>query len=95
MEIIILGAALAFNLLVIKYKFEAKRTEDASLDLGMLVLIAIFFSGSYPALVMGTVASAIISIYLYFYPPQFLKDEQKIDIPDITDTQNTANRTWR
>lgn len=71
MEFIVLGIALAFNLIVIKEKFERGRTEDAIMDLGLLGLIAFFFSGSYGALVIGTVASAFISIYLFVRPPRF------------------------
>lgn len=62
------GVAVAFNLLVIKVKYDKGRYADALLDFGLLALIAVFFSGSFNALVTGTIASAIISVYLFFSP---------------------------
>jgi len=71
MEAIIMGLAVAFNLMVIKYKIEHKRFSDGIMDLSMLILIGIFFSSSTEALMIGTMASAFISIFLYFNPPKF------------------------
>lgn len=71
MEYLILGLALAFNLLVIKEKYQRGRTEDATLDFALLAVITYFFSGSYGALVIGTIASAFISVWLFFNPPKF------------------------
>lgn len=75
MEFFIIGIAVAFNFLIIKAKLEHNRFADACLDAALLVGISLLFSGSYGGLVVATVASAIISIYLYFSPPQlqFLK----------------------
>ena len=66
MALILVGLAVAFNILVIIAKFNRGRTEDAMIDISLLVLVAYFFSGSYNALVVGTVASATISIALLF-----------------------------
>jgi hypothetical protein len=55
-------------------KFEQKRWEDASLDLGLLILVTLVFGGSYAGLVVGTISSMIISIYLYASPPTFTRD---------------------
>lgn len=70
MEFIIIGVAVAFNFLVIKYKFEKKRYADGTLDLLLLATISFLFAGSFGGLVVATVASAIISILLYFFPPK-------------------------
>lgn len=71
MEFILVGFAVFFNIAFIKWKFDRERYADAILDLVLLVLVAILFSGSYGALVVGTVASALVSLYLYFSPPKF------------------------
>jgi len=63
------GIALAFNLLVILYKVQTERQVNAALDGALLALIFWLFSGSLGALVIGTIASAIISIYLLINPP--------------------------
>ena len=73
MEVLIIGIVTAINLIVIKMKFEQKRWEDASLDLGLLIVVALVFGGSYAGLVVGTIASMIISLYLYASPPTFTK----------------------
>lgn len=71
MYLLIVGIAVAFNLLVIKFKYDRQRYADALLDLTLLALIAVFFSGSFNALVTGTIASAIISVVLLFSPTKF------------------------
>lgn len=72
MEFIIIGIITAINFLFIKKKFDLKRYEDATFDLLLLVVILFIFSGSYGALVVGMVASLIISISFYASPPQFI-----------------------
>lgn len=70
MEFILVGVAVFFNIAFIKWKFDRKRYADATLDLILLILVAILFSGSYAALVVGSVASALVSLYLYVSPPK-------------------------
>jgi hypothetical protein len=36
-----------------------------------MIGVMILFSGSYSALVVGTIASALVSIFLFFSPPKF------------------------
>lgn len=72
MEFIIIGVAAAFNLIVVMMKFERKRYGDAFFDVSSLIILDVLFGGSYAGMVVATVASAIISIYLYYYPPKFL-----------------------
>jgi len=77
MEFIIIGLAVAFNFLVIKVKFERKRYADGILDLTLLTIISFLFAGSFGGLVVATVASALISIFLFVFPPK-LPDMSKI-----------------
>ena len=69
-SLLLIGIAVAFNMLVIKYKFEKERWADGALDLFLLVVLSFLFMGSYAGLVVATIASAIISIYLYIFPPK-------------------------
>lgn len=71
MEFILVGVAVFFNIAFIKWKIDRARHADALLDSALLVAVAILFSGSYGALVVGTIASALISLYLYFSPPMY------------------------
>lgn len=77
MEYLIIGLAVAFNILIILWKFQHKdadgnsdRVLDAILDMSLLGIVTIVFSGSYGALVVGTVASAVVSLYLLVNKPQ-------------------------
>ena len=70
MYYLIIGIAVAFNFLVIKAKLERQRYADAGLDASLLVVISLLFSGSFGGLVTATIASAIVSIYLFFFPPK-------------------------
>lgn len=67
---LIIGLAVAFNCLVIKYKFEKQRWADGVLDLSLLVVLSFLFMGSFGGLVVSTIASAFISVYLYIFPPK-------------------------
>ena len=71
MEFIVIGLAVAFNCIVIKEKFQRGRTEDGVFDLILLVAITLVFSGTYGSLVVGTIASAFISVYFMASPPTF------------------------
>ena len=71
MEFIVIGLAVAFNCIVIKEKFQRGRTEDGAFDLILLVVITLVFSGTYGSLVVGTIASAFISVYFMASPPTF------------------------
>jgi len=69
-QILIVGLAVAFNVLIIKYKLEKSRYFDAGLDAATLVLLSLLFAGSLGGLQIATVASAIVSIYLWYNPPK-------------------------
>lgn len=68
MEFILIGLAVFFNLVILKWKIDKTRYMDAFLDATLLTLVMFVFSGSYGALVVGTIASALVSIYLLFSP---------------------------
>lgn len=71
MEFILIALATAFNILVIKWKVENKRWEDAMFDGIILFVLAAIFAGSFGGLVVATITSLIISIYFIASPPKF------------------------
>ena len=71
MEAIIVGFATAFNFLIIKWKFEKGRIQDAILDIVIFSAIIALTSGSHGGLVAGAIASAIVSLALLKNPPKF------------------------
>ena len=77
MEFLLIGIATSFNLLVIKWKLEHSRFEDASLDATILFVLTAVFSGSTGGLIIATISSFIVSIYLLASPPKFF---DKLDI---------------
>ena len=70
MELFAMGIISAFNLIIIKWKFEHNRKPDAVLDLTAFLIVCFLFSGSTAALFVGMVASAFISVYLLISPPK-------------------------
>ena len=70
MEYLIIGIAVFFNIAIIKWKYDRSRYADATLDAALMIGVMFLFSGSYGALVIGTVASALVSIYLLISPPK-------------------------
>lgn len=70
MEYIILAVILAFDLLIVKWKFEHARYADAILDISLLICINIFLGGSLGGEIVGTIAAFIISLYLLAFPPK-------------------------
>lgn len=73
MEALVIGIATAFNFLVILTKFKRNRYEDACFDLGIFAIITWMFAGTISGMSVGMVASAIVSIWLWFNPPRFLQ----------------------
>jgi len=67
-EFAIIGIVTAFNILIILWKFNRGQNFNAFVDAALLVLVAIVFSGTYAALVVGSIASAIVSLWLCFVP---------------------------
>ena len=77
MEVLVIGIATAFNFLVIMWKFRTEREADAMLDFGIFAAISYMFSGTISGMSVGMVASAIISIFLLYYPLEFTEEEEK------------------
>lgn len=70
MELILVAIAVVMNVVFIKWKYSKGRYADATLDLALMLGIMFLFHGSFSALAVGTIASAMISIYLFFSPPK-------------------------
>lgn len=68
---LIMGLAAAFNILVIKWKIEHERYADAGLDTAILIIFTMVFGGTLGGMVIATVGSAIVSLYLLAFPPKF------------------------
>ena len=73
MEAAVIGIATAFNFIVIIFKFKRLRYEDACFDLAIFAIITWMFAGTISGMSVGMVASAIVSIWLWFDPPKFLQ----------------------
>lgn len=66
-----MGFAAAFNVLVIKWKIENGRYADAGLDTAILITFTMVFGGTLGGMVIATVGSALVSLYLLAFPPKF------------------------
>jgi cytochrome c oxidase assembly factor CtaG len=82
MEAVIIAIAAAFNLLIIKWKVEHHRYQDAVLDTTLLVILSSVFANSLGGMIIATISSFIASIYLLFSPPAFLSSVDTTELID-------------
>lgn len=68
MDLVIIGIAVALNLLIVLRKAQVGQYFNALIDGSLLALVAVFFSVSTAALIIGTIGSLIVSLYLTFFP---------------------------
>lgn len=73
---LIIGVAVVFNIIVLRFKYNKGRYADMLVDAGILVSLSLIFGGTYSGMVVSTVASALISLYLYMFPPKFTSQKK-------------------
>jgi len=64
---LIIGIAAAFNLLILVAKFKAGRYGDLALDVLALIILTMVFGQTILGMLIATVASMVISIYLLIF----------------------------
>ncbi len=69
MEYLIIGVMVGFNLLIVIWKLTHKRVFDGLIDAGLLIAVTTVFSGGLGTLIIGTIGSAITSLYLLIVNP--------------------------
>ena len=80
-----LGIVTFFNFFVIYHKFKKNRLADAVLDMSIFAIISFMFSKTITGLLIGMIASMLMSIYLWFYPPLSYKKKQTQREPGVFD----------
>lgn len=71
--VLAMGIVTFFNLVILKIKFEQGRTADLALDIAALVALSYLFGNTLTGMLVAMIASMIMSIYLWFFPPKFLQ----------------------
>lgn len=71
--LLVIGVCVFFNFAIIISKFKRKRYLDATIDLITFVCISSLFNTGLYTLIIGTIASACLSIYLMIFPPKLPK----------------------
>jgi len=66
-SVLIIGTAVASNIIVIMWKFNKGRLSDALLDGSLLITVSYVLKASTFGLMVGTVASCIVSMWLIFF----------------------------
>jgi len=66
--VIALGFAVLFQFIILRIKYNRGMFMDIGVDIGMLVLLNIFFGGSILGVVSATAGSTLISLYLIWKP---------------------------
>ena len=65
------GVATFINFAIIKWKIQKGRYLDVFLDVTVLIAVSYMFIGTMSGLVIGMIASAMMSMYLLVSPPKF------------------------
>lgn len=68
MTYFIIGVAVALNVIVVLWKFKRGDWLNGLVDGTLLVAVAVLFSGSTALLIIGTIGSLFISLYLIASP---------------------------
>lgn len=76
MEFVVIGLAASFNLFIIYLKIEKKKFINAALDVLALVILSSMFGQFAGGMVIATVASAVISLFLMIKNPTLDKTLQ-------------------
>ena len=91
--IAVMGVALAFNILIIIRKFRKGQFLNALTDTVTYIIIVGIANDSTATMTMGTIASALVSLYLMFRPitlkglikesklEQTMKEQLNINVP--------------
>lgn len=83
MEVLVIGLATAFNFIVILVKFKSNRILDGILDITIFTIISSLFTGTISGMSVGMVASAVVSIWLWFNQPKFLVNTDSTHLNDF------------
>lgn len=65
---LVIGIAVALNIVIVIWKLRNDRVADGIVDGILLVAVSWLFSGSEALLIIGTIGSAITSLYLLASP---------------------------
>jgi len=84
---LIIGLVVCVNIIFLLYKFEKKRYVDGITDTVLLLIVGAVFSNSEGALIIGSIASMFISMYLYVKPPKLpeVPLSNLVEPPDTTE----------
>ena len=80
METLLMGAALGINLIVIMYKLRKGRILDGTIDGAVLVSLGLLMSGTITGLMIATIGSSVVSLYLLASPPKFELSDSTMDM---------------
>ena len=67
-QVLVMGIALSSNILVILWKLEHRNKTEALLDAGLLALVMYIAGGTLTGMLVGTIASVVVSVYLLLNP---------------------------
>lgn len=65
-EILIVGIAIGFNFIILRYKYKKKRYNDLALDITVLLVLSYLFGGTILGMAAAMVGGMLVSLYLLF-----------------------------
>ena len=64
--IIIVGLAIGFNFIILKWKYDHGRYNDLVMDISVLLILAYLFGGTILGMAAAMVGGMLVSLYLLF-----------------------------
>ena len=64
--IIIVGLAIGFNFIILKWKFDHGRHNDLIMDVAVLLILSYLFGGTILGMAAAMVGGMLVSLYLLF-----------------------------
>ena len=64
--IIVVGLAIGFNFIILKWKYDRERYNDLVMDIGVLLILSYLFGGTILGMAAAMVGGMLVSLYLLF-----------------------------
>jgi hypothetical protein len=70
MAVLIFSLATLVNIIVLRFKWNRNHKIDCICDFTILMVLLYIFGGSFEGTIIAMITGALMSTYLWFYPPR-------------------------
>lgn len=87
-EILVVGIAIGFNFIILKYKYDKERYGDLFMDVTVMLVLSYLFGGTILGLAAAMVGGMLVSLYLLFVHKEHKDTDDEDDIPPTKPNSN-------